>query len=93
MTKRDVSDNLKRDGGRCKTVVKKSIYSGCRIVATAHGDDRQEWFLRGGKEARVADIPFERYVFLKADGPPGQIEEICDNTGKTIGLRSGGAIC
>ena len=74
-------------------VVKKSIYSGCRIVATAHGDDRQEWFLRGGKEARVADIPFERYVFLKADGPPGQIEEICDNTGKTIGLGSGGAIC
>lgn len=61
--------------------MKKSIYCGCKLLATAHGEGREDWFLKGGRVERVSDIPFERYIFLKADGPPGQIAEVCDAAG------------
>ena len=65
-------------------VVKKSIYCGCKILATAHGEDSTEWFHTGGKVARTESLPFERYVFLKPDGPPGQIAEVCDAAGGVL---------
>lgn len=71
-------------GGEDIAVVKKSIYCGCRILATTHGEDKKEWFEQGGKEAKIADLSFERYVFLKADGLPGRISEVCDANGKVL---------
>jgi len=65
-------------------VVKKSIFCGCKILATAHGEDKKEWFEQGGKEAKVSDLPFERYVFLKSDGPPGQVSAVCDAKGRVL---------
>ncbi len=64
-------------------MVKKSIYSGCTILATAHGDTEKEWF-SGGKAERVEDIPFERYVFLKSGAIPGQVEGIYDSEGNRV---------
>lgn len=64
--------------------MKKSIYCGCKLLATAHGEDREAWFFKGGRSERVSDIPFERYIFLKADGPPGQIAEVCDAAGGVL---------
>lgn len=65
-------------------MVKKSIFCGCKILATAHGEDKKEWFEQGGKDAKISDVPFERYVFLKADGPPGQISAVCDAKGREV---------
>lgn len=65
-------------------MAKKSIYCGCKLLATAHGEGREDWFLKGGRTERVNDIPFERYIFLKAEGPPGQIAEVCDATGGVL---------
>jgi len=65
-------------------MIKKSIFCGCRILATAHGEGRKEWFSEGGRESRVPGIPFERYVFLKAEGPPGQILAVCDGAGDVL---------
>ncbi len=66
-------------------VMKKSIYCGCKLLATAHGEGWEEWFLEGGRTERVSDIPFERYIFLKAGGAPGQLAAVCD--------AGGGALC
>lgn len=65
-------------------MLKRSIYCGCKIIATAHGEGWKEWFAEDGKEARVSDIPFERYIFLKPEDPPGQIATVCDGTGGVL---------
>ena len=71
------------------SVIKKSIYCGCKILATAHGEDRDDWFLGEGNTQRTGGIPFERYVFLMQDGQPGQIAQICDRSGAAV-LTEGG---
>lgn len=63
-------------------LIKKSIYCGCSILATIHGEDKKQWFLEGGKQ-RGIDL-FERYVFLKQGRYPGIIESICDRNGEEV---------
>ncbi|MBP3579410.1 MAG: stage III sporulation protein AA [Lachnospiraceae bacterium] len=66
--------------------IEKSVYCGCTILATAHGEGKQTWFLPVGEERKRA-IPqgiFERYVFLKPGGCPGIVEAVCDRNGKEI---------
>lgn len=65
-------------------MVKRSIYSGCRIIATAHGEGHTVWFGQQGKQEGLQNIPFERYIFLKEGKNPGMIESICDACGRSI---------
>lgn len=58
-------------------IIEKSIYCGCTIIATAHGDGKTD-------SGRIPPGLFERYVFLKAGGEPGRIEVICDSEGKEV---------
>lgn len=65
-------------------MIKKSIYCGCTILATAHGEDSEEWFYNGGMKKRIGESLFERYVFLENGRVPGQIKEICARDGERI---------
>ncbi len=66
-------------------LIKKSIYCGCSILATVHGEDKKQWFFEGGMEQRTGIELFERYVFLKQGGQPGVIEAICNRMGEEVG--------
>lgn len=60
-------------GERDIELIKRSIYCGCTILATAHGE----------KNGIPADL-FERYIFLKPGGRPGEVEAICDARGQEV---------
>ena len=60
-------------------LIKKSIYCGCSILATVHGENKKQWFEEGGITL------FERYVFLKQGEHPGVIEAICNRQGEEVG--------
>ena len=62
--------------------IKKSIYCGCTILATAHGEGKEEWFA----QKSPTEAPFERYIFLKRGPVPGTVECICDGNGKEVRL-------
>jgi len=53
-------------------LIERSMYCGCTILATAHGES-----VKGN---------FERYVFLKPGKYPGIVERICDGSGKEVKL-------
>ena len=74
-------------GGAADTeCVKKSIYCGCTILATAHGEGKGVWFSEKGAGKRGLEPGiFERYVFLKP-GTPGTVECICDGAGEEVKL-------
>lgn len=59
-------------GEKDMEIVERSMYCGCTILATAHGEERR------GR--------FERYVFLKPGEHPGIVDRICDETGKEVRL-------
>lgn len=61
--------------------IRKSVYCGCTILATAHGGGKQEWF--AGKRGLETGL-FERYVFLKAGTRPGMIECVCNGEGEEV---------
>lgn len=67
-------------------LLKRSIYCGCTIVATAHGEDGKTWFRETGAAAGRG-FPagmFERYIFLKPGEHPGVVEAICDGNGREV---------
>jgi len=67
-------------------LLKRSVYCGCSIVATAHGEGSKNWFGEHGTTV-VRGIPaglFERYVFLKPGEHPGVMEVICDGSGREV---------
>lgn len=66
-------------------LMEKSIYCGCSILATVHGEDKKQWFFEGGMERRAGIELFERYVFLKRGEYPGVIEAICNRRGEEVG--------
>lgn len=68
-------------GEKDMEVIRKSIYCGCTILATAHGEGKNGRF---GKEQ--VDEMFERYVFLKPGAMPGIVEEICNKAGERVEL-------
>lgn len=51
-------------------IIERSMYCGCTILATAHGETR-----KGN---------FERYVFLKPGECPGIVDRVCDGNGKEV---------
>jgi len=66
--------------------IRQSVYCGCTILATVHGEGRSSWFGPDGAEKKRG-IPkgmFERYVFLKPGGNPGVIEAVCDGDGQEV---------
>ena len=68
--------------------IRQSMYCGCTILATAHGEGRKRWFAPDGTE-RQRGIPggmFERYVFLKPEDEPGMVEAVCDRNGEEVSL-------
>ena len=71
-------------GERELELIEKSIYCGCSILATAHGESREAWFKedKGYRKQLLTGI-FERYVFLKQE-KPGCVEAVCDSTGKEV---------
>lgn len=81
------------------TAIEHSIYCGCTILATAHGEGKQEWFeekiakvdsgdwLYHGKMEQERRIPlelFERYVFLQGGKQPGIILGVYDQKGMEV---------
>ena len=73
-------------GGRADIeMIERSVYCGCTILATAHGEGRKQWFedTETGKK-RIPDGLFERYVFLKPGERPGVIEAICNGSGEEV---------
>ena len=64
--------------------MEKSIYCGCSILATVHGEDKNQWFFEGGMEMRKGIELFERYIFLKKGEHPGVIEAICNRNGEEV---------
>lgn len=67
-------------------IIKKSVYCGCTILATAHGEGKERWFQETEEEQRKS-IPkplFERYIFLKPGDKPGLVDSICDSSGKVV---------
>ncbi len=71
-------------GERDVEVIKKSMYCGCTILATAHGEGNHAWFSGHNTTNRELAGLFERYVFLKPGEHPGLIETICDKEGKEV---------
>ncbi len=59
-------------GDKEMEMIERSMYCGCTILATAHGESR-----KGN---------FERYVFLKPGGSPGILDKVCDGNGKEVRL-------
>jgi len=73
-------------GGRTDIeMIERSVYCGCTILATAHGEGRNQWFdvAEAGKK-RIPDGLFERYVFLNPGERPGVIEAICNARGEEV---------
>lgn len=72
-------------GEKDREIIEKSMYCGCTILATAHGEGRNGCFLEKDAENRRFPISlFERYVFLKPGGVPGVVEGVFDSAGKEI---------
>lgn len=67
-------------------MIEKSVYCGCTILATAHGEGREGWFRSTGKK-RVPDGLFERYVFLQPGEKPGIVEAVCNSVGERMWQR------
>lgn len=68
-------------------MIKKSVYCGCTILATAHGEGKKGWF--SGEDTGKQQIPaglFERYVFLKPGDKPGGVEAVCNDAGEEVRL-------
>lgn len=65
--------------------IAKSIYCGCSILATVHGEGRESWLFRKEEEKRKKLLTgmFERYIFLKP-GKPGCVETVCDCEGREV---------
>lgn len=57
-------------GDKEMEMIERSMYCGCTILATAHGESR-----KGN---------FERYVFLKPGENPGILDKVCDGNGKEV---------
>lgn len=65
--------------------IKKSAYCGCTILATVHGEGKEEWFQGRGAERRgLSGGIFERYVFLKPGEIPGIVDCICNREGEEV---------
>lgn len=74
-------------GARDIELIEKSMYCGCTILATVHGEGKKQWFAENGKaSARIPIGLFERYVFLKPGDRPGLIETVCNNRGEEVWL-------
>ena len=65
--------------------IQRSIYCGCTILATAHGEGKQKWFTENGtKPVGMGTGLFERYVFLKPGPVPGKVDSICNQKGEEV---------
>lgn len=70
-------------GDKDMEMIEKSIYCGCTILATAHGEGKERWFQAADRRGIPMGM-FERYVFLKPGATPGTIELICNGTGEEV---------
>ncbi len=74
-------------GERELKMIEKSIYCGCSILATAHGEGREAWFSKaGGYRKELLTGIFERYIFLKP-GKSGCVDVVCDRTGREVDIK------
>lgn len=73
-------------GEQDRMLIERSIYCGCTILATAHGEDTDGWLGKNGTGSRckISGGIFERYVFLQPGDCPGMVRMICDGSGKEI---------
>lgn len=75
-------------GDKDMEMIEKSVYCGCTILATSHGEGKERWFRETGTGNRRS-IPlgmFERYVFLKPGDTPGTIEAVYNGAGEEVRL-------
>lgn len=63
-------------GEKDMEMIEKSVYCGCTILATAHGEGKDRWLREAGAGRAPLSGIFERYVFLKPGEKPGTIEAV-----------------
>ena len=73
-------------GERDIEMIKRSLYCGCTILATVHGEGKERWFSEKKNLNTIPDGLFERYVFLQPGTTPGKIAAVYDSFGKEICL-------
>ncbi len=67
-------------------LIEKSVYCGCTILATAHGEGNGSSFFReeSRHRRRLPDGLFERYVFLKPGDKPGTVDAVYNADGREV---------
>ncbi|MGN0334039.1 MAG: stage III sporulation protein AA [Lachnospiraceae bacterium] len=58
--------------------IEEAIRSGCKILATVHGETMEELRNKPGLEKLLRECVFERYFFLKKGQTPGVVARIYD---------------
>lgn len=73
-------------GDKDMEMMEKSVYCGCTVLATAHGEGRERWFEEKGSRRGLLTGIFERYIFLKPGELPGVVEVVCNDKGEEVRL-------
>ena len=72
-------------GERDMELIERSVYCGCTMIATVHGEGHTQWFdeMKAGRK-RIPEGVFERYVFLAPGEVQGRIAAICCAEGREV---------
>lgn len=58
--------------------IENALRSGCRLLATLHGEQIEDFLEKPGFSTLVKERVFDRYIFLRQGKYPGQIHRIYD---------------
>lgn len=64
--------------------IENALRCGCKVVATMHGTDLQDFLEKPGFQTLVNEKVFERYIFLKNTVIPGQVWKIYDQNFRVV---------
>lgn len=58
--------------------LENALRCGCKILATLHGEDMNDFLEKPGFETLIKGKVFERYIFLEREAKPGAVGKIYD---------------
>lgn len=64
--------------------IEDALRCGCRLLATLHGENLQDFLEKPGFQRLVQERVFERYFFLKQGQTPGTVERIYNRNFETL---------
>lgn len=65
-------------GGGDVWALENALRCGCKILATLHGKNLKDFWGKPGFSMLVQEKVFDRYIFLKAEKSPGEVQMIYD---------------